>query len=231
MTRFFALAAAAALFLTACDSTETETVDLSVQTATDVEADLATRIGPMGPTGSGRYTLYSLRDGEVVLSSNEADATIRQRDSASTKWDIGLNATTIILNGGASGPGVSTGVLVSAAFENVTDALNENYVYRRDGEASCPSGAALAICTGSSNGWYSYAPFSSNPADGGYILPTAGRTLLVRLADGSGYAKVRFVSYYKGNPVASAITATSESRYYTFDYVVNTEGSTFVEAN
>ncbi len=60
------------------------------------------------------------------------------------------------------------------------------------------------------------------------MVPTPGRTLVVRTADGEGYAKIRFQSYYQGAPEASAITFTTPGRYFTFDYALNENGRSFV---
>ena len=223
MTRTLFFAAAAALVLSACDSTGPEAeVDLTVQTAADIAADPATGRDPN--TGqaidTGRFTLYSLRTGEVVLGYDEEN----RADSASTLWDIGFRGTDIIVNGGASGPGVGLATVVPEPFEDV--AVATDYTLRRDGDSTCESGPSLAVCTGSGNGWYTYVPFPGN--QGGYIIPTPGRTLVVRTADGEGYAKLRFTSYYQGNPAPSTIDFATPGRYYTFDYVLNAEGATFV---
>lgn len=226
MTRTLLFTAVAALALSACDSTAPETeVDLSVQTATDIEADPTTGRDP--DTGqaisTNRFTLYSLRTGEVVLNYDETN----RADSASTLWDIGLRGTDVIVNGGTSGPGAGVATVLTAPFDEVATAAG--LTFRRDGESTCPSGNALAVCAGSGNGWYTYVPFPGN--QGGYILPTAGRTLVVRTADGEGYAKVRFLSYYQGAPDPSAITLTTPARYYSFEYVLNANGESFVEVD
>ncbi len=72
------------------------------------------------------------------------------------------------------------------------------------------------------NGWYTYVPFPGGR--GGYIVPTAGRTLLVRLADGQGYAKVNFHELLPGLPDPSSITDQSQDRYYSFTFVTNPDG-------
>ena len=226
MLRSLTLAAVAALALSACDSNGPSTeVDLQVQVAADVIADPANGRDPNTgrPTDSGRYTLYSLADNEVVLSYAETDPAVRQRDSASTRWDIGFQGTTIVVNGGDSGPGAGAGLIVEEAFADVATAAG--LALRVDGQASCPSGPGLAVCTGGGNGWYTYVPAQN------LILPTPGRTLVVRTADGDGYAKINFRSYYQGSPAEADITPTTPSRYYSFEYVLNTEGQAFVEAD
>lgn len=226
MTRFtLAAVALAALTLTACDSNDPvdpQPEPLNVQTATNINADA----GPRSPTtgqvqATGRFALYSLREGRLVLGVDNAN----RADSNSTAWDIGFRGTTVIVNGGTSGPGQARAQIVTTPFADLTEAPANGYL--ADGENTCPAGqggpgAPYAVCTGSGNGWYTYVPF---PTGGGYIVPTAGRTLVVRNADGQTYSKVRFVSYYQGNPEPSTITADTAERFYTFDFVTQPDGS------
>ncbi|MGB3544549.1 HmuY family protein [Rubrivirga sp.] len=217
--------------LTACDSSEDEVFEPVRATAEDVPADPAQRDPTTGETiGTNNFTLYSLRTNEIVVSYDDAE----RADLASTRWDIGFNGTDIILNGGSSGPGAALGVVVPEAFDDVEDALANDFTYRRDGESPCPdvrgprgteAGVPRAVCDGTGNGWYTYVGFPSGR--GGYVVPTAGRTLLVRLADGQGYAKVGFTSYYQGSPDPSTITDQSQDRYYSFEFVTNPTGSSF----
>ena len=61
----------------------------------------------------GHFTFYSLRDGAVVPAA----------DSASAKWDLAFKSTTILVNGGASGPGEGgVVVLEDTSFAAVTEA-------------------------------------------------------------------------------------------------------------
>ena len=239
MSRFL-LFTALAVSLVACDSTSDDAPELAVRTAVDVAADPGSRDPNTGQVSdTDQYTLYSLRvqddattavDERIVLNYNDT----QRADSASTRWDIGFRGSDIILNGGTSGPGAAVGVIVPETFLEVTDATLARYTYRRDGESEFPAvqtpvgpqpGAPRAVCGGSGNGWYSYTPFPGG--QGGYLLPTPGRTLLVRLADNSGYAKINFLSYYQGAPEPSAITAQSEARYFTFEYIVTNETGSF----
>ena len=227
MHRLSLLALAGVLTLSACDSTEPdEVVDLEVETAADVEADPTTDRDPDtgAPIANDLFTLYDLDAGEVVLSSSETDASVRQRDSASTAWDLGFRGTTIIVNGGTSGPGEGAAQILTEAFADVTEAPASGYV--ADGaNTACPAvetpggsfpGAPYAICTGSDNGWYNYTPATN------LIAPIPGRTIVLTTGDGD-YAKVRILSYYRGNPTPP--DASAPSRYYTFEYVVQPDGS------
>lgn len=205
---------------------------LEVQTAANIPADPTIFSTDAPPTSTGRFTLYSLRENKIILSSSEADAGIRAQDSASTKWDIGFRGTTIIINGGTSGPGVGTAQLLTAAFQSVTQAPEAGYVADGD-NTSCPSvqtpggtfpGAPYAICTGDGNGWYDYES-SSN-----LITPIAGRTIVIRTAANGSYAKLRILGYYKDNPV-SPDPLSDEARYYTFEYVWQEDGSRNLQVN
>ena len=226
MNRLPILLTACALALTACDSADPvpEAVALDVQTATDVEADPTSGRDPDTgrPIANNLFTLYDLDAGEVVLSSNETDADVRAADSTSTVWDVGFKGTTVIFNGGTSGPGEGSAQLLAEAFAGVVEAPASGYA--ADGDNTCPAvetqfgtvpGSPYAVCTGSDNGWYNY--------DSGVVTPVAGRTIALTTGDGERYAKLRVLSYYRGNPAAP--TQDSEGRYYTFEYVVQPDGS------
>ena len=133
----------------------------------------------VGASGMGRaegpFTFISLADGAVVPAA----------DSASTAWDLAFRGTTVLVNGGASGPGEGAALLVESPFEAVTVVPEANLL--ADGDRDCPRGEPLAVCTGSGNGWYLYA--------GNGVEPLPERTLVVRTADGDGLVKLRFVSY------------------------------------
>jgi hypothetical protein len=201
------------LALSACDDDNPvgseERVELETLTVQDLAADPATQIGPRGPEGLNRFTFFSLRDNEIVLSY---DAETRS-DSNSTAWDIAFQGTTIRVNGGTSGPGDGAAYVAEAAFEEVT----EVDVDRLETDAN----DELAIPAGSGNGWYNYNANGQN-----YVRPIPGRTLVVRTADGEGYAKIRILSYYEGNPdLPAADREAHPARHYTFDYVVRTDGA------
>ena len=228
MNRILLAALVGTLTLSACDSNDPDPVAIQAQTATDINADVAERDPTTGVVaGTGRYALYDLNAGELVLGVNEAD----RADSLGTAWDIGFNGTTVIVNGGTSGPGQAQAQIVTTPFDALATAPETGYRTDGDAAADCPAvqagpttipGTPRAVCTGSGNGWYTYIPFQTG---GGYITPTAGRTLVVRNADGRTYSKVQFVSYYQGNPDISTITEDSVGRYFTFRYVTQPDGS------
>ncbi len=182
-------------------------------TASDVEA------------GEGAdVVLFSL--GRVGEDSVTTPRVVPASDSVTTRWDLGFRGTEVLLNGGSSGPGAGVGVVVDVPFDDVDDALNDDYVYRRDGESPCPVGAFRAVCPAPGDGWFEELAL---PGGGAAVVPVAGRTLLLRLGNGQGYAKVEFLSYYRGAPDVGAIDADSEGGVYTFRYRVNPDGSSFVE--
>ncbi len=210
----------------ACDSSEPDIVPLEVLIAEDIPADPAS--GRDSTTGqaisNNLFTLYDLDENQIVLSSSVIDAAQRRADSTSTVWDIGFRGTTIIFNGGDSGPGQARAQILVQLFDEVVEAPVDGYI--ADGENStCPQiqtpagpvpGSTLAICAGSDNGWYNYN------SEAGLISPIPGRTIVLKTATGN-YAALRILSYYLGSP--NPPDADAPSRYYTFEFVLQTDGS------
>ncbi|MEN7549902.1 HmuY family protein [Rapidithrix thailandica] len=190
----------------ACDkdddkNTDTPQPDLEVKAAKDIPANLE-------EGGTPKFTYYSLRTGEIV---NESAANSKQ-------WDLAFSGTKILVNGGASGPGEGAALILEGElFDEVEEAPAEGYT--QDGEE------VLAIPAGSGNGWYKYTG-GEPPIHA--ILPIVGRVIVLKTGDGK-YAKVEIISYYKGNPDTSteefADPEKREGRYYTFNYVLQTDGS------
>jgi len=153
-------------------------------TAVNIDADVANK---------GSFTLYNLADNKVVPNS----------DSATSKWDIGFRATTIIINGGVSGPGNATAQVVSGVYNDLGQAPESGY--------TTDAAATKAITA-----WYTYN------MDTHIISPTAGKFIVLKTAGGK-YAKLEISSYYKDAPVPPI--ATSVSRYYHFRYVLQADGT------
>lgn len=196
-----ALAAFSILFLSACDSNDSSDggADVVAERASDIPSDPIVGLGSDGrPVGNNAFTFFSLRTGEIVASA----------DSATTGWDLAFKGTTILVNGGVSGPGNGAAQVVDGVFADVTEAPADGWAQ------DSPDG--YAIPTGSGNGWYSYNPATQ------IVAPIPGRVLLIRTADGR-YAKVSMISYYQGAPDTPA--AESTARYLTFDYVFQPDGS------
>lgn len=182
--------------------------ELEVQIAEDIPADPDVTRGPDGSTPPPNFTFFSLTDGEIVDKA----------DSASTRWDIALAGTTILVNGGTSGPGEGTAQVVNGTFEDLSEAPETGYL--------SDQGSELAIPTGSGNGWYNYTGGDNPPAA---ILPIPGRIIVLQTADGN-YAKMEILSYYEGNPDTSTeefanFQTRPAGRHYTFQYVVQPNGS------
>ncbi len=189
------------VFLVACDSNsgaDEETNDIVAERVTDFAADPFVGFVDGRPVGTGKYEFFSLQTGL------EVDGV----DSASTAWDIGLQGTDIIVNGGSSGPGQGGVQVIEGIFEEIMEAPTAGWAVDSD--------LGTAILAGSGNGWYNYNPASM------VISPMPGRVLLIRTADGR-FAKIKIISYYRGSPETP--TAESAARFYTFDYVFQPDGS------
>lgn len=150
-------------------------------------------------TQPNTYHYFSLTTGSEVAST----------EAKSNNWDLAFSGTTILTNGGTSGPGQGGALIVEKSFDNITEAPKEGY--KTDG------GSGNAIASGSGNSWYKY-DMSVHA-----ILPIVGRTIIVKTAEGK-FAKVEFISYYKGAPEE---VPTEESKYYTFRYVLADENGKF----
>ena len=190
-----------ALSVAACDSngSNDQPEEVVAARAADIPSDPIVGLGSDGrPVGQNAFTFFSLRTGEIVASS----------DSASTGWDLGFKGSTIIVNGGTSGPGNGAAQVVEGLFSEVTEAP--------EGGWSQDSAAGYAIPTGSGAGWYNYN-FATQ-----VLSPIPGRVLLIRTADGR-YAKISMISYYQGAPDTPG--ADDTARYITFDYVFQPDGS------
>lgn len=128
--------------------------------------------------------------------------------SNANDWDIAFNSTTIIVNGGtAATPFARTGqgglYVAKGLMSDIVSV--DNTLFKVDTDA------ALALTTGSDNGWYHY------DMNQHIITPVAGVILVIRTYDGK-YAKMEILSYYKDAP-ATVPPASMGFGYYTFDYV------------
>jgi hypothetical protein len=211
-----ALALVFGLGFAACDSdsSEEDTFTGDATLVEDVAADPATGRDPVTgqPVGTtGHFTLFSFADNQIVSSGANFSAS----DSASANWDIGFRGTTIIINGGTSGPGDGGVIVREGIFEDLADAPTTGY--------AVDSASGYGVPSGSGNGWYNYNPAAM------VLSPIPGRFLIVRTADGK-YAKVRILNYYQGNP-DPVDPFTDLERFYTFEYVYQPDGSTKLSAD
>ncbi len=201
------LIAALAVSFSSCKKDDPTPVALTAITYSNLNADYAPPVGgitgpPTYPTATNKFTFFSFKTGSIVANS----------DSATTKWDLGFRATTIIVNGGTSGPGVGGAIVQTGIFADLTTAPTTGYAQDDKNGA-----VKYAIPTGSGTGWYTYNT-STN-----LITPTAGKFLIIKTADGK-YAKVEILSYYLDAPTAP--TSSTKDRYYTFRYIYQPDGST-----
>lgn len=199
------VAIASVVFFASCEEEEVNPTgsgsgSLETKYAVDIIAD----------TGDvGKYTFYSLSENKVIDAA----------DSATTKWDLAFKGTSVLTNGGTSGPGNGGAIIKDGIFSEFTSAPSTGY--SEDGSSG------LAIPTGSGNGWYTYTS-TNTPSHA--ILPIAGKVIMIRTADGK-YAKVEIQSYYQGKPNTTTaefadLNTRPESRFYNFQFVYQPDGTT-----
>lgn len=192
------------LLMAACDDDDTPeiTTPLEVKTVGDIPADPQ----PPGPptTSPPDFTLFSFEAGSIIPDS----------DSATTRWDIGLSATTIIVNGGINGPGSTEAQVLTGLFNEITTAPETGY--------ATDSEAGNAIPSGSGNGWYNYNLNGNN-----LVSPIPGRVIVVKTSSGN-YLKFEILNYYQRSPdiiTEEFINNPSPGRYYTIKYIYQPDGS------
>ncbi len=164
----------------------------------------APQTGGQGEPISGVFTKFSFSQNATVTDDS---------------WDIAFRGTTIVVNGGtAIGITDEPTRVGSGAVSIVLNTLSavttipDSSTFTQDGANT------YAIPTGSGNGWYN---FNSTL----YIItPIAGKILVVKTHDGK-YAKMEIISYYKDAPANP--DATASSRYFTFKYVYQQNGTSF----
>lgn len=206
-----AILALCAFALSSCKDDPSPEPVVSV-TYKDLDADYAPlvfssnpAVPPTRPAQKKKYTLFSFKSGQIVPNS----------DSASTKWDIGFRATSIILNGGTSGPGSTGAIVQKGIFDDLKEAPETGYVLD-NGSANAfaiSSSPFVAGVSTTTNNWW----FNSGSNTSTIVAPLAGQIILIRTND-NRYAKMEILSYYKGAP-ASVNNLTDLDRYYTFRYV------------
>lgn len=153
------------------------------------------------PTATGNhYAFFSLERNEVVPFT----------DSASAKWDIAFRSTTIITNSGTGGPGAGGAFIQKATAFDTYSSIPADSTFRVDGAT------ALAVPTGSGNGWYNYNGATN------VISPIPGNVIVVRTASGK-YAKLEILSYYKDAPATP--TSADVARYFTFRFIYQPNGT------
>ena len=178
------------------DSTPTLVTETDAQTPVE-EPPLESVTFTIDATNREAWAYFSFASGGTV---DVADA------ENSEAWDIGFQRTQVKLNGGISGPGMGSVVMLTeTTFEAVTVAPADGYLSDTDD--------TLAIVPQSEKGWYIY---TGPPLH--QVLPLEGRVFVVKAADGT-FAKIRFIGYYKDNE------NKKDSGFITFEYVHQPDGS------
>ena len=179
------------------DATPSGSTETDAQVPADVPIGLEPLTFTIDATNREAWAYFSFASGDTV---NVEDA------ENSEAWDIGFQRTHVKLNGGISGPGMGSAVMLTeTTFEAVTEAPADGYL--SDTEDT------LAIVPQSEKGWYIY---TGPPAH--WILPLEDRVFVIKTADGT-FAKVRFIGYYKDNE------NKKESGFVTFAYTHQPDGS------
>ncbi len=190
-----------ALLAMACD--EDDAPDVKIPAEVKIVNDIPANPQPPGPLD---FTFFSFETGSIINDT----------DSASSKWDIGLSGTTIIVNSGVSGPGSAQAQVISGLFDEITTAPEDNYL--------SDSENGFAIPTGSGNGWYTYNLNGNN-----IINPIPGKVIMLKTSN-DNYVKFEIVNYYKGNPDTTTpafidLNTRPEGRYYTLKFALQIDGS------
>lgn len=168
-----------------------------VQENTIEQVELKTQKFTIDATSAEEWTYFSFQSGDVVEIGDAL---------TSEEWDLGFQRTRVKINGGISGPGMGSAIMLTdTTFEEITVASANGYI--SDSEAT------LAIVAQSEKGWYIYTGPPTH-----WVLPLEDRVFVIKAADGT-YAKLRFLGYYKDND------KKVDSGYVTFEYVHQRDGS------
>lgn len=179
------------------DTTPPVTTDADTQIPAEEPIGLESLMFTVDATNEEMWTYFSFASGDTVAVEDAEN---------SEAWDIGFQRTQVKLNGGISGPGMGSAIMLTeTTFEAVTAAPADGY--REDTEDT------LAIVPQSEKGWYIYTGPPTH-----WILPLEDRVFVVKAADGT-FAKIRFIGYYKDNE------NKQDSGFVTFEYVHQPDGS------
>lgn len=195
----FAVLSSAVIFAASCSKNDKDKPEpkAPIQSVVikDLPADPTTRDPNTGAVigGTNQYTFFRFSDSTIVPHS----------DSASTKWDIGVRGTSIIMNSSLNGPGNVEGQVASNTLDGVAEAPDGNY------STDQASGNVFAE-------WYNYNMQEH------VVTAKPGYIFIIHTNDGK-YVKMEIISYYKGAPAQP--TSSDESGYYTFRYVYQPDGS------
>ena len=181
----------------ATDTTPPVTTDTDTQAAVEEPIGLETFTFTIDATNREAWAYFSFASGDVVDVEDAEN---------SEAWDIGFQRTQVKLNGGISGPGMGSALMLTeTTFEAVTEAPADGYIE--------DTADTLAIVPQSEKGWYIYTGPPTH-----WVLPLEDRVFVIKAADGT-FAKVRFIGYYKDNE------NKQDSGFVTFKYAHQPDGS------
>ncbi len=178
-------------------TTPPDAISVNPQVANEGNAGLEVSTFTIDATNREAWAYFSFAAGDVVEVEDAEN---------SEAWDIGFQRTQVKLNGGISGPGMGSAVMLTeTTFEEVTEAPADGYLE--------DTADTLAIVPQSEKGWYIYTGPPTH-----WVLPLEDRVFVMKAADGT-FAKVRFIGYYKDNE------NKQDSGFVTFEYAHQPDGS------
>lgn len=180
-----------------------------IVTVKNLDADTILGFTALGqPFGAGKYTFFSLVNNSRVTST----------DSATSNWDIAFRGSRILVNNGTSGPGNGGGFVFAEGFDGV-NSVPADSTFLIDNNTN----NTFAISNPSGISWYIY------DGPNNLLNTTPGRTLIIKTANGK-YAKLEILNYYRGGSTPSSTASNDvkayDSRYYTFRYTYQPDGTT-----
>lgn len=206
-----------------CTNNDPAPVALTAVTFKDLNADYAPQVfgagQPTRPTQKKKYTFFSFKTGQIMPNAIPAS------DSASTKWDIAFQGTSIIVNSGTSGPGSAEVIVQQGVFSTIksvptTGYTKDNYNYTTKTGTFAISSSPLASGAIPTNQWW----YNSNTPTSTVVSPIAGQVFIIKTTDGR-YAKMEIQSFYRGAPT-TVDNMLDLDRHYTFRYVYQPNGTT-----
>ncbi|HEX6587741.1 MAG TPA: HmuY family protein [Longimicrobiales bacterium] len=171
---------------------------------------------PAGPgTEAGTLTVDASQGwAYVAFDDGEATEVSVSDPSTSSEWDIAFNATRVMLNGGAAGPGDVLGYCVcqnAGATNTQVMAMTASSELADFEQVTDPNPPQDAVWTteefvAALDGWYAYNPVTH------VVSPAPNNVFAVRTASGDAFAKLRVIDI-SGATQAHAGTVTIEYAY------------------
>lgn len=147
------------------------------------------------------YSFYSLSENGPVPVA----------DSATSKWDFGVNFTQLIFNNGSSGPGEGGVIVQKGDFDAYTEGPTTGYKIDEE------DNPAVNAQFGDPDAWYEYVQGSHG------VTPKAGQFFLVKTGNGK-YAKLDiYDSGYAGWDGLE--TSRPDTILYDFRFVYQPDGT------